>query len=440
MLRAGVNVFLTVLMVTATAGAKTISVRPSMNLSPMKKAAFLNFPILPKEILDRANGKVVKPTQTGYDAMLSRAWPLVNIGFFDAFTPMIQPIKTQTEPCSNSVVVAVVDTGIDYTHPELRDNVWVNKGEAGAWEPPKELASMTSCRDKSCNGVDDDNNGFVDDVVGWDFVNEVPLPYDVHGHGTHISGIISSNPAEGVGMVGVCPRVSIMALKYYDNSGLGYNNLQNTVRAIQYAIRMGAQIINYSGGGSEPAPSEKAAVEEARKKGILFVAAAGNDGRNNDVFPYYPASYGLDNIISVASVAKDNQLLPSSNYGAKSVHVAAPGLGILSALPMGKFGTMSGTSQATAFVTGAAALLISQYKNPAQFDYHRVREWIQESSKLIPQIESQKKLGYGLLSIPKSLAIANNELNPKILPRGKAPEIALMPEKSNKKVPAESTR
>lgn len=404
----------------------------ALMLSPMKKATFLNFPPLPKEISDRAVGKpVAKPVSKGYDAMLSRDWALANIGFFDAFTPMIQPVKAQTTPCSKSIVVAVVDTGIDYTHPELRDNVWVNSGEFGAWEPPAALAAATSCRDKSCNGIDDDANGFVDDVSGWDFVNEVPLPFDVHGHGSHIAGIIASAPSNNVGMVGVCPAVSIMALKYYDNSGLGYNNLQNTVRAIHYAIKMGANIINYSGGGAEPAPSERAAVDEARKKGILFVAAAGNEGRNNDQFPYYPASYPLDNIISVASLAKDNMLLPSSNFGPRSVHVAAPGLSILSALPGGKFGTMSGTSQATAFVTGAAALLASQF-GKGQFDYHKVKDWITDSVKELPS-PGTKKIAGGLISIPKSLALSQAELQ---APKGKpavtgAPEIALMPEKTS---------
>src|SRR5262249_38710451 len=153
---------------------------------------------------------------------------------------------------------------------------------------------------------------------------------------------------------------------------IGYNNLQNTVRAIQFAVQHGAQIINYSGGGADPALAERMAIEEAEKKGILFVAAAGNDGHNNDVAPYYPASYPLDNIVSVASITKQNQLLPSSNFG-KTVYIAAPGLSILSSLPGGRFGTMSGTSQATAFVTGAAALLASQFKDKRSFDYLKVK-------------------------------------------------------------------
>jgi len=430
-------VFVTVSTV-GTVLASTVNAKPlrnvkndSVKFSPMKKAAFLNFPPLPQEIQDKISGNRPKAAATGatkVDPNLSKEWALTNIDFFKVFTPLIQPIRTNVEHCSPSIVVAVVDTGIDYAHPELRDNVWINRGETGAWQPPKGQENLTACRDKSCNGIDDDSNGYADDVVGWDFVNEVPLPYDVHGHGTHISGIIASKPANGVGMVGVCPKVSIMALKYYDNSGVGYNNLQNTVRAIQYAIRNGADIINYSGGGADPAPSEQLAIEQARQKGILFVAAAGNDGHNNDQIPYYPASYGTDNIIAVASISRDNQLLPSSNYGAKRVQVAAPGLSIVSSLPSGKFGPMSGTSQATAFVTGAAALLASQWKDKSQFDYRKLRQWIIEGTRPLPRKDSKRWLSGGIISIAKSIEIQKDDLaQKKGAPRN---DIALRPEKT----------
>jgi subtilisin family serine protease len=250
---------------------------------------------------------------------------------------------------------------------------------------------------------DSDGDGFVDDVIGWDFVNEVPLPMDNHGHATHISGIISAKPNATTGLSGVCPGVRIMPLKYYDNASLGYNNLQNTVRAIYYAVKMGAQIINYSGGGAEPSTSEKAAIEYARQRGVLFVAAAGNDGHNNDIFPYYPASYGLDNIISVASVDKQNQLLPSSNYG-KNVQVAAPGLGILSTLPHKKTGTMSGTSQATAFVTGAAALLMSQLNRHGGTNYKDIKSYIENSTEPIAKAEKFRKVSKGLISLPRAVS------------------------------------
>jgi subtilisin family serine protease len=363
----------------------------------------LHYPDLPSEIQAKIrNAALAKARETAPDSGMAREWGLASIGFFDVFSRLVEPTRATVQDCSSKVVVAVIDTGIDYTHPELKDNIWVNRGETGYWEPPKELADKGyayKCRDKSCNGMDDDGNGYVDDVVGWDFVHEIPLPFDTHGHGTHIAGIIGGGAANGIGSSGVCPNVSLMPLKYYDNSGSGYNNLTNTVRAIEYAVANGAQIINYSGGGSEPAPSEKAAVELARRKGVLFIAAAGNDGRNNDRIPYFPASYASDNIVSVASVNKLSRLLPSSNFG-KSVHLAAPGLMILSTLPGGKFGTMSGTSQATAFVSGAAALLASQGE---KFDYKRIKNYLLQGAKPLQLSGEKTVISSGLLSLPKSL-------------------------------------
>lgn len=392
-----------------------------------------NFPPFPTELLNkhqsRSKEKVALNSQV--DPLLNQDWGLSDIGFFDSFTPLVQPIASQVAPCSNQITVAVVDTGIDYTHPDLKESIWVNSGETGSWAPKD--PSSTACRDKSCNGIDDDGNGFVDDVAGWDFVNNQPLPYDTHGHGTHISGIIAAQSSNGLGATGVCPGVSIMPLKYYDSGSNGMNNLQNTVRAIQYAVRMGAHIINYSGGGAEPASAERAAVEEANRKGVLFVAAAGNDGHNNAISPYYPASYPVDNIIGVASLNQKNQLLSSSNFGT-TVHVAAPGLGILSTVPGGKFGTMSGTSQATAFVTGAAALLASQLKGKSAFDIYQIKEWILNGAKPLPSNENKSLVISGLLSIPGSLAQATKNVSATLAQKKiKSPAIALVPVGKSKK-------
>jgi len=370
-----------------TAGAKTGLKVPALDYLPTQPSA-------------------PQVSQPQVDPLISQDWGLSNIGLFETFTPLIQPLRPGVSGCSKNVVVAVVDTGIDYTHSELKENLWVNPGEVGPWNPPAHLASKTLCRDKRCNGLDDDSNGFVDDVIGWDFVNNIALPYDTHGHGSHIAGIIGSTAANGIGLAGVCPRVRIMALKYYDSSGAGFNNLQNTVKAFQYANKMGAHIINYSGGGAEAATAEKMALEDSRSRGVLIVAAAGNDGRSNDVTPYYPASYPLDNIISVASINKHDQLLTSSNFG-KLVHVAAPGLSVLSTLPGGRYGMMSGTSQATAFVTGAAALLASQFREIKQFDYKQIKSWIVEGARVMPENTSDKVLvSHGILSVPGSLKIA----------------------------------
>jgi subtilisin family serine protease len=394
----------------------------------------LHFPALPQEIVARIEGKpqTKESLNSQVDPLLNQQWGLADIGFFDSFTPLIQPVRVQVNSCSNQIVVAVVDTGIDYTHNDLKNNIWINPGESGPWMPKD--PNSTTCRDKSCNGIDDDGDGFIDDVVGWDFVNNQPLPYDTHGHGTHIAGIIGAQSANGMGISGICPEVLIMPLKYYDSGSNGMNNLTNTVKAIQYAVKLGANIINYSGGGAEPAAAERAAIEEAERKGILFVAAAGNDGHDNSASPYYPASYPLDNIIGVASVNQKNQLLSSSNFGSP-VHIAAPGLGILSTIPGGKFGTMSGTSQATAFVTGAAALLASQNPSRLNFDYRQVKDWILKGAKPLPSNEQKKLVSSGLLSIPGSLTEATQEKNlakKKSIPAA----IALIPlSKSKKKIP-----
>lgn len=383
-----------------------------------EKAARFDYPALPADLGKSAPGS----TPLRADSSVSKHWGLTHIGFFDIFTPFGQPALANLKACSKDIVVAVIDTGIDYTHPELKDNLWVNRAESGPWTPPAGMT--TACRDKACNGIDDDNNGFVDDVAGWDFVHNIPVPYDTHGHGTHIAGIIAAVAGNGTGIVGVCPNVSIMPLKYYDNSVLGYNNLQNTVRAIQYAVMNGAHIINYSGGGADPAPLEAMAVKQAEEKGVLFVAAAGNDGHNNDWIPYYPASYNLDNIVSVASLNQSGQLLSSSNYGIKSVDVAAPGLGILSTLPAGRFGTMSGTSQATAFVSGTAALLASQLPDRGtRFDFKPLKSWLVRSTK--PLVDKQKRplVASGKLSVPDALRLQLAELNqPSVSPS--APAVA----------------
>lgn len=254
---------------------------------------------------------------------------------------------------SRDIVVAVIDTGIDVNHEDLRANLWFNPGELGRDQKG---------RDKSKNGVDDDGNGFIDDVNGWNFVSNSSDLSDHHGHGTHIAGIIGAEAGNNKGIVGIAPKVSLMILKYFDPKTPS-DNLKNTIRAIQYAVKMKAHIINYSGGGLEYSAEEKAAIDAARKSGILFVAAAGNEKSNSDQKPYYPADYGLSNIISVTAIDPNTEVLRSSNYGIETVDIAAPGQNILSTLPYNQYGKMTGTSQATAFVTGGAAIVMAHKMN-----------------------------------------------------------------------------
>lgn len=268
---------------------------------------------------------------------------------------------------SKDIWVAICDTGIDGNHKDLRNNLWSNPGESGL---------DARGRDKASNGVDDDHNGYVDDIHGWNFAGNNNDLTDNHGHGTHIAGIIGAAGNNAFGITGVAPNVSLMILKYYDPKAPGANNLKNTIECFRYATKMGAHIINYSGGGTEFSQEEHDAVQAAAEKGILFVAAAGNERSNSDEKDkhYYPADYGLANIISVTAVNRESlSVLPSSNYGVRTVDLAAPGENIYSTMPGGGFGYMTGTSQATAFVTGVAALIMS---NKRDFDYTEVKKYI----------------------------------------------------------------
>lgn len=231
---------------------------------------------------------------------------------------------------SKDILVAVIDTGVDSAHPDLSANIW--KGKLGKNE------------------------------YGWDFVANKPNPADIHGHGTHVAGIIGAKANSEQGVSGVARRVSILPLRYYSDGNSGSTNLRNTIQAIQYAVDSGARIINYSGGGPEFSEAEYLAIKKAEAKGILFVAAAGNDHHDADVEEnyYYPSAYSLPNIISVAAIDINNGLLKTSNWGKKKIDVAAPGENIFSTLPGGHYGYMTGTSQATAFVSGLAALLLSK--------------------------------------------------------------------------------
>lgn len=241
-------------------------------------------------------------------------------------------------PCQ--VIVAVIDTGLDSQNPVIRKSLWVNKGEIPG------------------NNVDDDGNGYIDDTNGWDFTTNSPWPEDRHGHGTHVTGIIVSE-IKKLRNERDC-EVLVMPLKYYDLRVSTTNTLNNTVSALKYAVTMGAHIINYSGGGPIPSEAEKRALEFANQKGILLVAAAGNNGVNADKQKFFPAGYGLPNIISVAAIDQKGHLLESSNYGPQTVDIAAPGKNIISYLAQGKMGSMTGTSQATAFVTATSALVIAK--------------------------------------------------------------------------------
>ncbi len=238
---------------------------------------------------------------------------------------------------ATSIVTAVIDTGVDYTHPDLASNIWTNTDEVAG------------------NGIDDDGNGFVDDVRGWDFVNNDSDPMDDNGHGTHVAGTIGAVGNNGIGVTGVAWTASIMPLKFLDQSGSG--SLTDAIKAIQYARVNGAKIINASWGGGGFSSALQSAISQFITSGGLFVAAAGNEATNNDVTPSYPANY--QGVISVGASTRTDTRASFSNYGT-SVDVFAPGQSILSTLPGNRYGSLSGTSMATPQVAGALALLWGQ--------------------------------------------------------------------------------
>ncbi|HYV84597.1 MAG TPA: choice-of-anchor D domain-containing protein [Patescibacteria group bacterium] len=238
-----------------------------------------------------------------------------------------------------AIVVAVIDTGIDYTHPDLSGSIWTNPGEIPG------------------NGIDDDGNGYVDDVHGWDFFNDDNDPMDDHRHGTHVAGIIAAAGNNGLGVAGVAWNVRLMPIKFLGADGSG--TTADAIAAVEYATRNGASIDSNSWGGAGFSQALLDAIDMAGERQILFVAAAGNLASNNDVRRFFPASYDAPNEIAVAATDRNDRLAVFSNYGPLTVGIAAPGVDILSTLPGEAYGKLSGTSMATPLVSGVAALLRS---------------------------------------------------------------------------------
>jgi subtilisin family serine protease len=245
---------------------------------------------------------------------------------------------------SPQVTVAVVDTGIDATDTDLAPNIWTNPGESGGG--------------RETNGVDDDGDGFVDDVHGWDFVSGDARPQDGNGHGTHVAGTIAARGNNGVGVAGVSWTTSLMPLRVLDNAGRGF--VSNTLSAYALAARDGARVVNASLGGPTFSQAEHDTIAAAAN--TLFVVAAGNAAQNDDVVGQYPCDYNLANVVCVAATDQDDTLAGFSNFGATNVDLAAPGVNILSTLPGNAYGRLSGTSMATPHVAGAAALILA--RNP----------------------------------------------------------------------------
>ncbi|NPA53180.1 MAG: S8 family serine peptidase [Aquificae bacterium] len=324
------------------------------------------------------------------DTYYERQWGLNNS--YD--TDIDAPEGWAKETGSKDIIIAIIDTGVDYNHEDLKDNIWKNSKE---------------CSGRA--GVDDDGNGYVDDCYGWNALNDNGNPKDDNGHGTHVAGIAAAVGNNGKGIAGVSWHSKILPLKFMDSNGQG--RLSDAIECMEYIVnnvRKGEniKIANASWGGYQTSSALKDAIKKLKEQDILFVAAAGNDKNNNDERPYYPASFDLANIISVAATDKNDNLADFSNYGKNTVDVAAPGAEIISTYPGNKYRYMSGTSMSTPHVSGLAALIWSQNKGYSYYDVKSIIESKGDKlSSLSGLIRTESRI-----NVDKSLAKKEEEENP----------------------------
>jgi|Deesub1362A_J573_1020465.scaffolds.fasta_scaffold00134_3 subtilisin family serine protease len=338
-------------------------------------------------------------------------WALHNTGSYAGGTPdadIDAPEAWDTTTGSSNIIIAITDTGVDYNHPDLVGNIWINEDE--------------DCNEEAGAEDDDDMNGYVNDCVGWDFTtceryvyDEENMewicdeakdpdsdPMDEHGHGTHVAGIIGAKGNNAEGIAGVMWNVRLMALSFLNAQGVG--DIEGAVNAIEYAVSNGARIINASWGSYDYSYSLYEAISTANSAGVLFIAAAGNEENNNDAeSPLYPASYNLPNIIAVAATDQNDMRAHFSNYGLSSVDVAAPGVYIFSTVPIwwsgypgyGEVERFSGTSMAAPHVAGIAGLIYSHYDgvHNTAFTYTQVRDTILRYVDILPSLQGWIKTG-----------------------------------------------
>jgi subtilisin family serine protease len=272
------------------------------------------------------------------DTNIGSQWGLSNTGASGGVVGAdIGAAQAWQSGTSSTVIVGVLDTGVDYNHPDLAANIWQNGNEIAG------------------NGIDDDRNGYVDDRRGWDFANNDANPMDDNGHGTHVAGTIGAVGNNGIGVSGVAWSVRLMPLKFMDAQGSG--SLSDAIEGINYARSMGAKIINASWGGGGFSNALQQAITQFQNAGGIFVAAAGNESSNNVTTPAFPANYS--GVISVGASTRTDTLASFSNFGT-NVDVVAPGASIFSTLPNNQYGSLSGTSMAAPHVAGALALLWGQ--------------------------------------------------------------------------------
>lgn len=299
----------------------------------------------------RNSGSIFFPGKAGVDINAEKAWGITK--------------------GSADIKIAVIDTGVDYTHEDLKNNIMVNELELNGEE-----------------GVDDDGNGYIDDVYGYDFANNDNDPMDGHGHGTHCAGVIGASHND-IGIRGVMANVKILPIQFLTKRGSG--TLEGAVKAIDYAVQRGVQIMSNSWGGSEQSIALEEAISRAEKAGILFVAAAGNESNDNDKRPVTPANIQVDNVVSVGAMDGKGKKARFSNYGKETVHVFAPGVDIYSTVANNRYKKMSGTSMACPFVAGIAGLLLASEPN---LTYQELKQRLMTHTHLGKDLDKYSQSGF----------------------------------------------
>lgn len=340
---------------------------------------------------------ILKADATPDDTDFSSLWGLHNTGqsggTADADIDAVEAWDITTG--SNEVIIGVIDTGVDYTHPDLAANMWVNPGEIAG------------------DGIDNDGNGVVDDVHGFSAYNDNGDPMDGQGHGTHVAGTIGAKGNNALGVVGVNWDVSIIGCQFLSPSGTG--STADAIECIDYMTNLkvnhGVDIkaTNNSWGGGGFSQALVDSIDAAGDAGILFIAAAGNDGDDTDVTPHYPSSYESDVIMSIASTDRNDDLsifsVGASSYGLESVDMGAPGSAILSTTPGNTYSTYSGTSMATPHVAGAAALVWSI--NP-ELSPLEMKELLMNSGDAIASLDGKTVSG-NRLNVERAIQDADPE-------------------------------
>jgi thermitase len=318
------------------------------------------------------------------DPQFSDQWSLLNLGQDGGKAHAdIGAVKAwETQKGSKDVVVAVLDTGVDFTHIDLRENMWVRPENVAAYH--------------------DDELGDFNDLNGFNGTDTIADPMDDNGHGTHCAGIIGAEGDNGEGIAGINWHIRIMPLKFLGRGGFG--SVDAAIEAINYAIDrkkhgVNIRIISASWGSTSRSKALEDTIRAAGDAGILFVAAAGNDGSDNDRRPHYPSNYDLPNVVSVAALDRNDQLASFSNYGFKTVHVAAPGKDILSTWLNDGYREASGTSMATPEVSGVAALIIA---NEPGISMSKLRQRLLRSVDNIESLKGKVASG-GRINAAKAL-------------------------------------